>query len=77
MSTFDQIFFCGVIIYLLALQGFLIPLKLIPRGWRWGILAFFCLVNIGLAFIYRGLDFIAFNIQSGERALNFFTESSE
>ena len=69
--------FCGALIYLLCLLGFLIPLKRIPRGWRWGILAFFCLVNIGLAFIYRGLDFITFNIQSGERALNFFTGLSE
>ena len=77
MSTFEQNFFCGAIIYLLVLLGFLIPLKRIPRGWRWGILAFFCLVNIGLAFIYRGLDFITFNIQSGERALNFFTGLSE
>ena len=77
MSTFEQFFFCGAIIYLLALQGFLIPLKWISRGWRRGILAFFCLVNIGLAFIYRGLDFITFNIQSGERALNFFTGLSE
>ena len=77
MSTFEQFFFCGAIIYLLALQGFLIPLKWISRGWRRGILAFFCLVNIGLAFIYRVLDFITFNIQSGERALNFFTGLSE
>ena len=77
MSSFEQNFFCGAIIYLLVLLGFLIPLKRIPRGWRWGILAFFCLVNIGLAFIYRGLDFITFNIQSGERALNFFTGLSE
>ena len=77
MSSFDQFFFCGAIIYLLALQGFLIPLKWISRGWRRGILAFFCLVNIGLAFIYRVLDFITFNIQSGERALNFFTGLSE
>ena len=67
----------GAVIYLLCLQGFLIPLKWISRGWRQGILAFFCLVNIGLAFIYRGLDFITFNIQSGERALNFFTGLSE
>ena len=77
MSTFEQNFFCGAIIYLLVLLGFLIPLKWISRGWRWGILAFFCLVNIGLAFIYRVLDFITFNIQSGERALNFFTGLSE
>ena len=73
----DETLFAGALIYLLCLQGFLIPLKRIPRGWRWGILAFFCLVNIGLAFIYRGFDFITFNIQSGERALNFFTGLSE
>ena len=77
MSTFEQFFFCGAIIYLLALLGFLIPLKWISRGWRRGILAFFCLVNIGLAFIYRVFNFITFNIQSGERALNFFTGLSE
>ena len=77
MSTFEQIFFCGAIIYLLALQGFLIPLKRIPKVWRLAIFTVFCAVNIGLAFIYRGLDFISFNIQSGERALKFFTELSE
>ena len=77
MSSFEQFFFCGAIIYLLALLGFLIPLKWISRGWRRGILAFFCLVNIGLAFIYRVFNFITFNIQSGERALNFFTGLSE
>ena len=69
--------FAGAVIYLLCLLGFLIPLKWISRGWRRGILALFCLVNTGLAFIYRGLDFITFNIQSGERALNFFTGLSE
>ena len=73
----DETLFCIALIYLLALLGFLIPLKWISRGWRRGILALFCLVNIGLAFIYRGLDFITFNIQSGERALNFFTGLSE
>ena len=73
----DETLFCIAVIYLLALLGFLIPLKWISRGWRRGILALFCLVNIGLAFIYRGLDFITFNIQSGERALNFFTGLSE
>ena len=69
--------FTGAVIYLLCLLGFLIPLKWISRGWRRGILAFFCLVNIGLAFIYRVFNFITFNIQSGERALNFFTGLSE
>ena len=73
----DETLFAGALIYLLCLLGFLIPLKWISRGWRRGILALFCLVNIGLAFIYRGLDFITFNIQSGKRALNFFTELSE
>ena len=73
----DETLFCIALIYLLALLGFLIPLKRISRGWRRGILALFCLVNIGLAFIYRGLGFITFNIQSGERALNFFTGLSE
>ena len=69
--------FCGALIYLLCLLGFLIPLKWISRGLRLVIYLFFCAVNIGLAFIYRGLDFISFNIQSGERALKFFTELSE
>ena len=73
----DETLFAGAVIYLLCLLGFLIPLKWISRGWRRGILAVFCAVNIGLAFIYRGLGFITFNIQSGERALNFFTGLSE
>ena len=77
MSTFEQHFFCGAIIYLLALLGFLIPLKWIPPGWRWVILAFFCTINIGLSFIYRGVHYLTFNIQSGEHALNFFTGLSE
>ena len=38
---------------------------------------FFCIINIGLAFIYRCFNFITFHLQSGERALNFFTELSE
>ena len=73
----DETLFCGALIYLLCLLGFLIPLKWISRGLRLVIYLFFCAVNIGLAFIYRGLDFISFNIQSGERALKFFTELSE
>ena len=73
----DETLFCGAIIYLLVLLGFLIPLKWISRGWRWVILAFFCLVNVGLACIYRGVHYLTFNIQSGERALNFFTGLSE
>ena len=73
----DETLFCGAIIYLLALQGFLIPLKWIPPGWRWVILAFFCTINIGLSFIYRGVHYLTFNIQSGEYALNFFTGLSE
>ena len=73
----DETLFCIALIYLLALLGFLIPLKWISRGLRLVIYLFFCAVNIGLDFIIRGLSFISFNIQSGERALNFFTELSE
>ena len=77
MSSFEERFFCGALIYLLCLLGFLIPLKQIPKVWRWVIFTVFCTVNIGLATGFRGLNFITFNIQSGERALNFFTELSE
>ena len=73
----DETLFCIALIYLLALLGFLIPLKWLPRWGRLVGYMFFCIINIGLAFIYRGLDFISFNIQSGERTLNFFTELSE
>jgi hypothetical protein len=73
----DETLFAGALIYLLCLLGFLIPLKRIPKVWRWVIFTVFCAVNIGLDFIIRGLSFISFNIQSGERALNFFTELSE
>ena len=73
----DKTLFSGAVIYLLCLLGFLIPLKRIPKVWRWVIFTVFCAVNIGLDFIIRGLSFISFNIQSGERALNFFTELSE
>ncbi|MBE6369663.1 MAG: hypothetical protein E7056_05840 [Lentisphaerae bacterium] len=77
MSSFNETLFAGALIYLLCLLGFLIPLKWIPRWGRLVGYVFFCIINIGLAFIYRGLDFISFNIQSGKRALNFFTELSE
>ena len=73
----DETLFCGALIYLLCLLGFLIPLKWLPRWGRLVGYVLFCIINIGLAFIYRGLDFITFNIQSGERALNFFTGLSE
>jgi hypothetical protein len=73
----DETLFCIALIYLLCLLGFLIPLKWPPRWGRLVGYVFFCIINIGLAFIYRGLDFISFNIQSGKRALNFFTELSE
>ena len=69
--------FCIALIYLLALLGFLIPLKWIPRWGRLVGFVLFCIINIGFAFICRGFNFISFNIQSGERALNFFTELSE
>ena len=77
MSSFEQNFFCGAIIYLLVLLGFLIPLKRIPKVWRLAIFTVFCAVNIGFAFICRCFNFITFHLQSGERALNFFTELSE
>ena len=73
----DETLFAGALIYLLCLLGFLIPLKWLPRWGRLVGYVLFCIINIGLAFIYRGLAFLSFNIQSGERALNFFTELSE
>ena len=69
--------FAGALNYLIYLLGFLILLKWLPRWGRLVGYVFFCIINIGLAFMYRGLNFITFNIQSGERALNFFTELSE
>ena len=77
MSSFEETLFAGALIYLLCLLGFLIPLKQIPKVWRWVIFTVFCVINICLAGIFRGLNFITFNIQSGEQALNFFTELSE
>lgn len=69
--------FCIALIYLLALLGFLIPLKWIPKVWRLAIFTVFCAVNIGFAFICRCFNFITSHLQSGERALKFFTELSE
>ena len=69
--------FAGAVIYLLCLLGFLIPLKRIPKVWRLAIFTVLCAVNIGFAFICRCFNFITFHLQSGERALNFFTELSE
>ena len=69
--------FAGAVIYLLCLLGFLIPLKRIPKVWRLAIFTVFCAVNIGFAFICRCFNFITFHLQSGERALKFFTELSE
>ena len=77
MSSFEETLFAGALIYLIYLLGFMILLKQIHRVWRWVIFTVFCTVNIGLATGFRGLNFITFNIQSGERALNFFTELSE
>ena len=73
----DETLFCGALIYLLCLLGFLIPLKRIPKVWRLAIFTVFCAVNIGFAFICRCFNFITFHLQSGERALKFFTELSE
>ena len=69
--------FAGAVIYLLCLLGFLIPLKRIPKVWRLAIFTVLCAVNIGFAFICRCFNFITFHLQSGERALKFFTELSE
>ncbi len=73
----DETLFCIALIYLLALLGFLIPLKWLPRWGRLVGYVLFCIINIGLAFIYRCFNFITFHLQSGERALKFFTELSE
>ena len=73
----DETLFAGALIYLLCLLGFLIPLKRIPKVWRLAIFTVFCAVNIGFAFICRCFNFITFHLQSGERALKFFTELSE
>ena len=73
----DETLFAGALIYLIYLLGFLILLKWLPRWGRLVGYVLFCIINIGLAFIYRGLAFLSFNIQSGERALKFFTELSE
>ena len=73
----DKTLFSGAVIYLLCLLGFLIPLKRIPKVWRLAIFTVLCAVNIGFAFICRCFNFITFHLQSGERALNFFTELSE
>ena len=73
----NETLFAGAVIYLLCLLGFLIPLKWLPRWGRLVGYVLFCIINIGLAFIYRCFNFITFNIQSGERALNFFTGLSE
>ena len=69
--------FSGAVIYLIYLLGFLSLLKWLPWWGRLVGYVFFCIINIGLAFTYRGLAFLSFNIQSGERALKFFTELSE
>ena len=73
----DKTLFSGAVIYLLCLLGFLIPLKRIPKVWRLAIFTVLCAVNIGFAFICRCFNFITFHLQSGERALKFFTELSE
>ena len=67
----------AAIIWFGLLLGFLILWKWLPRWGRLVGYVLFCIINIGLAFIYRGLAYLSFNIQSGERALNFFTELSE
>ena len=73
----NETLFAGALIYLIYLLGFLILLKWLPRWGRLVGYVLFCIINIGLAFIYRCLNFITFHLQSGERALKFFTELSE
>ena len=73
----EKTLFVAALIYCFSLLGFLLLLERIPRWWRWGIYLFFCVVNIGVAFICRALNYLSYNIQSGERALKFFTELSE
>ena len=73
----NETLFAGALIYLLCLLGFLIPLKWLPRWGRLVGYVLFCIINIGLAFICRCFNFITFHLQSGERALKFFTELSE
>ena len=72
----DEIF-AGALGYLIYLLGFLILLKWLPRWGRLVGYLFFCAVNIYFAFICRCFNFITFHLQSGERALKFFTELSE
>ena len=73
----NETLFAGALIYLLYLLGFLIPLKWLPRWGRLVGYVLFCIINIGLAFICRCFNFITFHLQSGERALKFFTDLSE
>ena len=73
----EKTLFVAALIYCFSLLGFLLLLERIPRWLRWGIYLFFCVVNIGVAFICRALNYLSYNIQSGERALKFFTELSE
>ena len=73
----EKTLFVAALIYCFSLLGFLLLLERIPRWLRLGIYLFFCVVNIGVAFICRALNFLSYNIQSGERALKFFTELSE
>ena len=56
----DKTLFAGALIYLLCLLGFLIPLKWLPRWGRLVGYVLFCIINIGLAFIYRELAFLSF-----------------
>ena len=58
--------------YLLALAAFIFFLEKIPRIWKLVGYAFFCILTIFISMIYRALDFISFNCESGIRAQNFF-----
>ena len=58
--------------YLLALAAFIFFLEKIPRVWRLAGYGLFCALMIFISMIYRTLDFISFNCESGIRAQNFF-----
>ena len=59
-------------VLMLALTAFLFFLEKIPRIWKLVGYTFFCILTIFISMIYRALDFISFNCESGIRAQNFF-----
>ena len=59
-------------VLMIALAAFIFFLEKIPRVWRLAGYGLFCALMIFISVIYRTLDFISFNCESGERARNFF-----